>query len=222
MRSSTRSRGAPSGGPTDEGRASYQVAITRCDACGLASIEAAGASYQVDAAVTEMAACDAQLVGDVGSAPSADPHMGVRRATQTTPPATRRAVMRRDRCRCVVPGCANHRFVDVHHLDPRAEGGGHDPARLVVLCGAHHRAVHAGTLIVGGDATTGFTCHHADGTAYGAAPSLPAVDVARRVVGMLEQLGFKATRARALVDEALKRVAPDDASVLLRAALRAT
>ena len=56
----------------------------------------------------------------------------------------------------------------------------------------------------------------------GAAPSLAGVDVARRVVGMLEHLGFKATRARALVDEALQRVAPDDASVLLRAALRAT
>ena len=210
------------GGPTEEGRASYQVAITRCDACGLASIEAAGASYEVDAAVTEMAACDAQLLGDVGSAPSAVPHMRARRATQTIPPATRRAVMRRDRGRCVVPGCTNHRFLDVHHLDPRAEGGGHDPARLAILCGAHHRAVHSGTPAVTGDATTGFACRHADGSAYGAAPSLPAVDVARRVIGMLEHMGFKATRARALVDKALQLVAPDDATLLLQAALRAT
>jgi hypothetical protein len=208
------------GGPTDEGRASYQVAITRCDACGLASIEAAGASHEIDATVSEMAACDAQRLGDVGAAPS--PHVGARRATQTIPPATRRAVMRRDRGRCVVPGCNNHRFLDVHHLDPRAEGGGHHPDRLVVLCGAHHRAVHAATLSVGGDATTGFTCRHADGTAYGAAPSLPAADVARRVIAMLEHMGFRATRARALVDQALQRVAPEDASVLLRAALRAT
>jgi hypothetical protein len=210
------------GGPTEEGRASYQVAITRCDACGLASIEAAGASYEVDAAVTEMAACDAQLLGDVGSSPSAGPHMRARRATQTIPPATRRAVMRRDRGRCVVPGCTNHRFLDVHHLDPRAEGGGHDPARLAILCGAHHRAVHSGTLAVTGDATTGFACRHADGSAYGAAPSLPAVDVARRMIGMLEHMGFKATRARALVDKALQLVAPDDATLLLQAALRAT
>jgi hypothetical protein len=210
------------GGPTDEGRASYQVAVTRCDACGLATIEAAGASHEIGAAVTEMAACDAQLLGDVGSAPSAGPHMGAQRATQTIPPATRRAVMRRDRRRCVIPGCTNHRFLDVHHVYPRAEGGGHDRARLLVLCGSHHRAVHAGTLSVGGDATTGFTCRHADGSAYGVSPSLPAVDVARRVVGMLEHLGFKATRARALVEKALQRVAPDDASILLRAALRAT
>ena len=67
------------------------------------------------------------------------------RATQTIPPAVRRQVMRRDRKRCVVPGCTNHRFVDVHHLDPRSEGGGHDPDRLAVLCGSHHRAV-AGIL----------------------------------------------------------------------------
>jgi hypothetical protein len=62
------------------------------------------------------------------------------RATQTIPPAVRREVLRRDRRRCVVPGCRNHIFLDVHHLDPRAEGGGHDPERLASLCGCHHPA----------------------------------------------------------------------------------
>jgi hypothetical protein len=38
-------------GPGDEGRASYQVAVTRCDACALTSIDAGGASEPVDAAV---------------------------------------------------------------------------------------------------------------------------------------------------------------------------
>jgi hypothetical protein len=35
-------------GPGDDGRASYQVAITRCDACGLGSIDAGGASEPVE------------------------------------------------------------------------------------------------------------------------------------------------------------------------------
>ncbi len=209
------------GGPADEGRASYQVAITRCDACGRASIDAGGRTHDVDEAVGEMAACDAQRIGAVGGGEGSSPHVGApRRASQTIPPAVRRGVMRRDRKRCVVPGCNNHRFLDVHHVDPRAEGGTHDPERLAVLCGAHHRAAHAGSLSVGGMGSTCFVFHHADGTPYGAAPSLPAMDVARQVVAMLEGMGFKATRARALVDEARATVGANDAAALLRAALR--
>ena len=127
--------------------------------------------------------------------------------------------MRRDHRRCVVPGCTNHRFLDVHHLDPRSEGGGHDPDRLAVLCGAHHRAVHAATLRLDGTGASGFTVQHADGTRYGAPPSLAATDVARQVARLLEHMGFKPTRARALVDAALSRVPPDDVAAMLRAAL---
>ena len=39
---------------------------------------------------------------------------------------------------------------------------------------------------------------------------------------MLEHMGFKPTRARALVDAALLAVAPDDTAMLLQAALRAS
>ena len=52
--------------------------------------------------------------------------------------------------------------------------------------------------------------------------TLPAVDVVRQVVGMLEHLGFKPTRARALVDAAMQAVTPDDPATLLQAALRAS
>jgi len=137
------------GGPGDEGRSSYQVAVIRCPDCGRADIDAAGESHPVDPAVAEMAACDAQEVGPV----DAGPHVGAKRVTQTIPPAIRRLVLRRDRRRCVVPGCKNHVFLDVHHLDARAEGGGHDPERLATLCGAHHRAVHAGRLSIDGRAS---------------------------------------------------------------------
>jgi len=211
------------GGPSDEGRASYQVAVTRCDECGRASIDAGGESHPVDPLVAEMAACDAQAVGTPGRRPhvGALPETPPPRATQTIPPATRRGVMRRDHNRCAVPGCKNHRFLDVHHVDPRSEGGSHDPERLAILCGAHHRAVHTAALAVEGTGTGGFAFRHADGTSYGGPVSLPASDVVREVLGALQHMGFKATRARALVDEALRVGTAGDAGSLLRAALRA-
>jgi hypothetical protein len=62
------------------------------------------------------------------------------RSRQDTPPAIRRQVFRRDGGRCVVPGCRNATYVDLHHLELRSEGGGNDPDNLVVLCGARTTA----------------------------------------------------------------------------------
>ena len=50
------------GGPRDEGRASYQVVLTRCEACGRGLQEGRGELVEVDAAVVAMAECDAQHV----------------------------------------------------------------------------------------------------------------------------------------------------------------
>ena len=52
-----------------------------------------GESYEVDAAVAEMAACDDQHIGDVGGRSvetQPRPHVGAerKRATQSIPPAT--------------------------------------------------------------------------------------------------------------------------------------
>jgi hypothetical protein len=107
-------------------------------------------------------------------------------------------------------------------MDPRAEGGGHDPARLAVLCGAHHRGVHAGTLCIEGSSGEGFTFRHADGTPYGEALRPAAVDVAQRVFGALTHLGFKQTEARQLVDAVIRKGAPAEMDAFLQAALRAT
>src|SRR5690606_19143093 len=127
------------GGPEDPGRANYQIAVTVCTSCGQGSIDAAGEAIPVAPHVVSMANCDAQRL-------DLSPHGGeAARATQDIPPKVRRLVRRRDRC-CVVPGCRN-RDCDIHHLRPRAEGVDHSPANLVLLCGAHHRALHEGRLI---------------------------------------------------------------------------
>jgi hypothetical protein len=127
--------------------------------------------------------------------------------------------MKRHHGHCAVPGCRNHRFLDVHHVVARAEGGGHDADGLLPLCGSHHQAVHAGRLVIEGSASSGFRFAHADGTAYGGRPRPGDVEMAVQVMGALEHLGFGASRARALVDEVRKRGAPEGCEAFVRAAL---
>jgi hypothetical protein len=221
------------GGPTEEGRASYQVAVTRCPDCRRTALDAAGQSHSVSEAVAEMVECDGQEVGCVdgigplpptGKAFLDGPHVGALpkpRATQTIPPAIRRQVMRRHHGRCAVDGCSNHRFLDVHHVVPRSEGGRHDPNLLTVLCPAHHRAVHLGALVIGGSASRGFTFRHGDRTPYGQPLRPPILELSEQVFGALRQLGFSESRARRLIDDVLRQGVPPDLASFLRAALRA-
>ena len=60
------------------------------------------------------------------------------------PERTRRAVLARDRYRCVFPGCMCNLFLDLHHLRPFAQGGDHSEGNLVTVCTAHHAAGHEG------------------------------------------------------------------------------
>ena len=180
------------GGPEDPGRANYQIAVTVCSSCGQGSIDAAGEAIPVSPHVVSMAACDAQHL-------DLRPHGGeVPRATQDIPPKVRRLVRRRDR-RCVVPGCRN-RDCDIHHLRPRAEGVDHSPTNLVLLCPAHHRALHDGRLIAQGDLTKGLRFQHADGSGYGEPASPQVADLWARVFLGLRGLGFRASEAREAVD----------------------
>ena len=91
------------------------------------------------------AQCDAELLGRVDGARPV-------RVTRTIPPAIRRQVFRRDRGRCIVPGCRAARFLEVHHVVPRAHGGDHDPRRLGLVCAGHHHAAHAGLIEITGEA----------------------------------------------------------------------
>ncbi len=190
------------GGPTDAGRSSYQIAMTVCERCGAGTQQGKGEAFAVEPEVVEMAGCDAQHV-----------HAG-ERATQTIPPATRRAVMRRDGGRCQVPGCCNAVFVDIHHVRPRADGGSHDPELLLVLCGAHHRALHRGRFTIEGRASAGFVFRHADGSPYG---QIASPDHAARALSALCALGFKQGEAARAIASAHVR---DGSSVeqVLRAA----
>jgi hypothetical protein len=211
------------GAPDDSGRANYTVHVSRCDECGRAHQLGNGVEVPIEPEIADMALCDAF---EVRSANPSDAHVGARRpddvgaarGRQSIPPGVRRTVLLRDRGRCAVPGCRHATFVDVHHVRSRAEGGGHEPDNLVVLCGAHHRAVHRGALRIEAVVGAGFRFLHADGSPYGSAGALDSE--CTRCVRALSNLGFSERLARRAVTMArakLPRLATTEA--LLRAAL---
>jgi hypothetical protein len=226
------------GGPTDEGRASYQIALSVCEDCRRAFQRGRGELVEIEPSVVETAGCDSQNVPSdphveesthVGATSTDKPRSGARqldstvsrRTKQSIPPSIRRTVLRRDSGRCSVPGCRHAVFVDVHHLDPKADGGGHDIQNLLTLCAAHHRAVHRGTLSVcreGGE----LRFQHADGSEYGAREASPAIaDVRAKVFQALRGLGFREAESTRALNRTISDM-PLEATTetLLRRALR--
>jgi hypothetical protein len=139
-------------------------------------------------------------------------------ATQTIPPALRRQVLLRDHRRCSVPGCNNHRFLDLHHIKPRAEGGANTAENIIVLCGAHHRAVHRGELLLEGSGASDLRYRHADGSLYGQPSNPRALDTYAKVFSALENLGFREREVRGVLDAL--RQEPASAGLALDALLR--
>jgi hypothetical protein len=208
----------PQGGETEppqggETAPNYRIALVACPGCKKTVRIGGSEDVVVEPHAAAAAMCDAELVSlDDESA----------RATKTIPPRIRRLVLMRHHHRCAVPGCRNA-VVDIHHLDERAEGGSHDPDRMLPLCGAHHDASHRHVLLIGGDAMTGFTFAHADGRAYGSSLVAPQQAQAfANAEGALRSMGFKSREARAMVDAIRGTVAGDAATdQILHAALYA-
>ncbi|MCB9559281.1 MAG: HNH endonuclease [Kofleriaceae bacterium] len=145
------------------GRAAFQIALMVCPACERATQDGGGRAVEVPARVAARARCDARVIGRVDGAT-------VEKATSTIPPRVRAAVIARDHGRCRVPGCRSSRWIEVHHVRPRARGGRHTLDNLICLCGGHHDAVHVGRLRIAGGAEGELVFTHADGRRYGAPP----------------------------------------------------
>ncbi len=208
------------GGPADEGRASYQIALSVCPDCGRGHQHANGERIPVGADVVAMAECDGQHLGVIAPlVVSAEPakdenahgsaHVGVR-AKQTVSPARRAEPY----CGAITSNApslvvANAQFLDVHHIALRSEGGGHDADNLTTLCGAHHRAVHRGELFVSGSVSAGVRFRHADGSDYGRAPEPSAVEVHARAFAALRGLGFREGEVRRALVESCKLAVPE-------------
>jgi hypothetical protein len=134
------------GGPREPGRAAYQIAITVCEACGRGTRDGAGRVLDIEPHEVEAACCDAQHIGSTA-------HVGGKlvRATQTIPDRIRRLIRRRDHGRCRADGCRAAKYLEIHHIVPRAKGGKHDPALLCLLCylcRARHKSHYADSRIM--------------------------------------------------------------------------
>jgi len=98
----------------------------------------------------------------------------VGRRHRKPPPALRRALRERDRCRCRFPGC-NNRRIDAHHVKAWAKGGPTSLANTISLCRYHHRLVHKRGYQITAE-SGGFEFYRPDGTLVVNSPPLPAVE----------------------------------------------
>jgi hypothetical protein len=195
------------GGAGDEsGRAKHQILTVLCEACEQGFQDAAGRRIAIDKSAVERAECDAQRIGS-DAAPE--------RATQDVPPKVQRFVRRRDGGKCCVPGCRAARHLEIHHIVPRAAGGGHGPENLTVLCDGHHTALHDGKLTITGkapDLEVRWT-HHAKphvGIEKAEQPSKFAIVALKtEAKRALVQMKFKNHEATAAVEAAATHVGAD-------------
>ncbi|RLE25022.1 MAG: hypothetical protein DRJ50_03710 [Actinobacteria bacterium] len=103
--------------------------------------------------------------------------VSVGRTQRIIPERTRRIVQLRDGG-CRVPGCTQHRFIEVHHIVHWEHDGPTDTWNLIALCPYHHRLHHKGKLGICGNADqldgVAFTNEHGNPIAQtGAKPEPP-------------------------------------------------
>ncbi len=124
-------------GPPVE-RPGYQVVIQECPTCGDASRDARGGPTPVAPEDVAAAKVDAEVV-DLRQPGAA--------AKKSIKPRERRAVIARDRGRCVL--CGSRAWLHIHHLE-RRHGG---PEGLALLCNPCHKGlVHGGYVRIEGRA----------------------------------------------------------------------
>jgi hypothetical protein len=107
----------------------YQVHVMLCPACGKGEAPTGRGPIPMSLAELAAVACDARV--DAG---------GKNRAV--IPPRLRRQVLARDRYTCQGAGCGRTRFLNVHHIVPREQGGANSPENLITTCSSCHRTLH--------------------------------------------------------------------------------
>ncbi len=134
------------------GSSAYRVVLYHCETCGSTVRRGTVNEVPVGEESLERVLCNAEVQ---------DEETGHLR--RTAPPAIARRVIARAGGGCQVPGCGNRSFLEIHH-----EGGwrttGHDPERMLLLCGAHHTARHEDRLRIEGTFSAGFRFSLSDGT----------------------------------------------------------
>jgi len=111
-------------------RPPVQIHVHEDAATGRMTVQTDAGERELSLAEVERMRCDAAVCEHGG------------RNTTTIPPRVRREVLARDLHRCRAPGCGRTRFLEVHHIKPRQQGGNNHPENLVTLCASCHRLWH--------------------------------------------------------------------------------
>lgn len=114
--------------------APFQIHVHRCPECGISKVQTSRGELDLSEADAKRAECDARIKQPDKS------------NTATIAPGRRSEVLRRDRYRCRAPGCGNSRFLEVHHIQPRSQGGKNTLDNLITFCSGCHRLHHEGRL----------------------------------------------------------------------------
>jgi 5-methylcytosine-specific restriction endonuclease McrA len=122
---------SPRGELSSNSRPSAQIHIHHCPECESSTIQTSKGELEMGKTEFERYQCDCQTSTPEG------------RNTTSIPPSTRRKVMAKARYKCQMPGCNHTRFLEVHHIRPRSQGGSNKMSNLRVYCSACHSRIHA-------------------------------------------------------------------------------
>jgi 5-methylcytosine-specific restriction endonuclease McrA len=111
-------------------RPPVQIHVHENTATGQMTVQTDAGERELSKSESERMRCDAAVCEHGG------------RNTTTIPPRVRREVLARDKHRCQAPGCGRTRFLEVHHIASRQQGGSNDKENLMTLCSSCHRLWH--------------------------------------------------------------------------------
>lgn len=112
-------------------RPSAQIHIHHCPECESSTVQTSKGELEIAKTEFERYQCDCQTVTQEG------------RNISSIPPAVRTKVLAKARHKCQTPGCNHTRFLEIHHIIPRSQGGSNDITNLRVACSACHSLIHA-------------------------------------------------------------------------------
>jgi hypothetical protein len=113
-----------------DSRPPVQIHVHENAATGRMTVQTNSGERELSKADAERARCDAAVCEHGG------------RNTTTIPPRVRREVLARDKHQCQAPGCGRTRFLEVHHIVSRKQGGNNKTENLTTLCASCHRLWH--------------------------------------------------------------------------------
>jgi len=111
-------------------RPPVQIHVHEDAKTGRMTVQTDAGERELSRAESERMRCDAAVCSHGG------------RNTTTIPPRVRREVLARDQHRCQAPGCGRTRFLEVHHIVSRQQGGSNKAENLMTLCATCHRLWH--------------------------------------------------------------------------------